>query len=617
MPRLVDLFDRQPDPVPIRRLRLLLSAMEWPVGGLLLVGIPRAFSSLNRPQREAYLRRMAVHRLGPVRTGFQALKRGAAVLYYADAPAGGVNPVWPALAYPGPLTPGPSPPSPLAPLAIDGDVMLDCDVVVVGSGAGGGVAAGELASAGLDVIVLEKGGFHPPADFTQREIEMYRRLYLDGASTATADQGVAILAGSCVGGGTVVNYTTSFPTPDAVRAQWAASSGVDLFTGSEFSAALDAVSTRLSVNRDHNRPSRRDAIMTDGLRALGWHVETTPRNVGGCPQDDACGYCGLGCVRGAKRSMLATYLPDAAAAGARILADCAADRVVIDGGRARGVVARTTRGHRVTVRARAVVAAAGALHTPALLLRSGLSEPVGRHLFLHPATAVFGHFRDEVRPWTGTLQAYFSDQFADLDGGYGVKFETIPLHPSFLALAGPWDGGGQFDAVMRGLAHTSFIGILPRDRGSGSVTITRAGVPVIDYTVSQYDRQHLRRGLAGAADVLLAAGAEELFTIQNRPTGYSRTGGRPLRAWLDEVDRIGYGPNQMMYFSFHQMGTCRMGTQRRDAVTNGDGEVYGVADLFVADGSLFPSASGVNPMLTIAALASCVAGRVRDRLSAH
>jgi len=614
VPRVIDLFDGQPDQGPVRQLRLLLAAMERAPVGLIVGGRPSVFSTLSRLNRERYLRRMATHPLGPVRTAFQALKRAATILYYADARDDGTNPVWPSLAYPGPVSARPHRAPTITPLAVRGDVTLHCDAVVIGSGAGGGVAAGELAAAGLDVIVMEKGGYYHEPDFTQREIEMYRRLYLDAATTATMDQGVVILAGSCLGGGTVVNYTTSFRTPDAVRAEWAEASGLTFFAGQEFTAALDAVCAVLQVNRDHNRPSRRDALMAAGLRTLGWHVDAMPRNVMGCAQDDSCGYCGLGCVHGAKRSTLATYLQRASDAWARIVVNCAADRVLVERGRAAGVIAHTDEGHTVTVRSRAVIAAAGALHTPALLLRSGLRGGVGTHLHLHPATAVIGRFRNDVRPWTGTLQAYFSDQFADLDDGYGVKLETVPLHPSFLALAAPWQTREQFDADLRDLARLSFVGILPRDRGGGRVTITRAGAPASHYALSRYDRGHVRQGVHGAAEVLLAAGAEEIFTMQNRPVRYRPRTGGSLRAWRDEVDRVGFGPNQMLYFSFHQMGTCRMGARRQAAVTNGNGEAYGLPGLFVADASLFPSASGVNPMVTVAALAYHVAQHVRSAI---
>jgi choline dehydrogenase-like flavoprotein len=339
-----------------------------------------------------------------------------------------------------------------------------------------------------------------------------------------------------------------------------------------------------------------------------------PRNVQGCTQDDTCGYCGLGCIHDAKCSTLKTCLQEAHARGARIIVNCAAERIDINHGRASGVQARTRAGHTVKVRARVIVVAAGAFGSPALLLRSGMVKAVGQNLRLHPATGVWGHFDQEVRPWTGSLQALYSDQFANLHQGYGVKFETVPMHPGLLALGAPWRSAQQFDDLARELAHTSLVGVLPRDRYGGRVSINRDGVPVINYRVSRYDQQHIRTGVEGAARVLLAAGAKRIYSTQNRPVSYEVGKRDSLQDWLDRVDRVGYGANQTIYFSFHQMGTCRMGSDPATSVVQGNGETHAVRNLFVADGSLFPTASGVNPMVTIVALAHHVAQRIKARL---
>jgi choline dehydrogenase-like flavoprotein len=612
--RAAAMLGRLPNPDDLEKLRQLLRMFEVPVVNFVLGRRAKRFSAMSRVEREAHLRTIARHPLGLVRGGFQALKRLSSLLYYADADTDGRNPTWPALSYPGPIAPVPNVPKPIRPLAIETDTTLDCDVVIVGSGAGGGVVADELAAAGRDVVVIEKGGYFNEADFTQREVDAFQKMYLDGGLAATKDQGMAVLAGSCLGGGTVINYTTSFPTPDSVRSEWTRLTGLDFFVRNDFARSLDAVCARLHVNRQHNRPSTRDELMARGLAACGWHVGRMPRNVDGCTQDDVCGYCGLGCVHGAKRSMLKTYLQDAAERGARIVVNCAAERVLIEGGRAVGVVARTREGKNVTVRARLVVVSAGSIHSPALLLRSGLGGAVGQNLRLHPATAVWGSFDEEVCPWTGTIQALYSDQFADLDEGYGVKFETAPVHPGFFSLAGAWESAGQFDSLMRMLPRISLVGILLRDRFGGRVFVNRAGLPIIDYRVSKYDQRHVRRGVEGAARVLLAAGAREIFSTQNRVVSFKPGGREKLADWLTRVDRVGYGSSQTIYFTFHQMGTCRMGSRRSTSVVNGEGETHEVRDLFVADGSLFPSASGVNPMMTIAALAHYVAQGIKARL---
>jgi long-chain-alcohol oxidase len=598
-------------------LKLLLRLLESPLANALLTGTRQRFSEMEPQARERHLRKLARHRLGMVRGGALALKRLAGAFYYGDIDGNGANPLWVRLGYPGPLEP--SPPVPSASLVMppmDADRVLECDVVIVGSGVGGGIAAAELASRGLDVVVLERGPYLSESDFTQRELEMLGRAYLDGGLAATADQGVLLFAGACLGGGSVVNYTTSLPLPDGVRDEWARTSGLDLFGSSAFDAAIKAAAQRLSVNQDHNRPSTRDAIMRRGLDALGWHVDRMPRNVVGCTQDDVCGYCGLGCVRGAKQSTVKTcFEPTAAEHQLRIFVNCDVTRVRLERGRAIGVEAvdRST-GARLAVRARATIVAAGSIGSPALLLRSGVDGGVGHNLRLHPVTAVWGRFAEEVRPWTGTLQALYSEQLARLYGEYGVRFETAAIHPSFLALAAPWHDPHDYAARVEDLAHTSLIGVLLRDRSAGRVSIGRDGSPRVRYRLGTFDQRHMRAGMQAAARVLAEAGAHQVYTSQAELARWTPRHG-PVAELMRAADRIGYATNRTEYVSFHQMGTCRMGRDPRTSVTTGEGEVHAIRNLFVADASLFPSASGVNPMLTIGALAHHVAGRVAARLT--
>ena len=578
-------------------LDLLLRLFESRMVNLLIAGIPRPLSAMTSAQRERYLRGWATSRLPARRKAFQALKRLVTVTHYTTPGTAR------AIGYPGPLGPPPVTPKPIRPVAISADTTLTCDVVIVGSGAGGSVVAAELAARGKDVIILEKGAYQNESDFTQHEGEGLERLYDAGGLLATRDLSLLILQGATLGGGTVVNYTTSFATPESVRDEWAREHHLPHFAGPEFTRSLDAAARRIGVNTDHAAPSGRDRVLIRGLERLGWHHGLLPRNVRGCSQDDACGYCGYGCRTAAKQSTLVTYLPDAVARGARIVVDCDVRRVAISAGRATGAEARAS-GHALTVRAGAVVVACGSIHSPALLLRSGVSLPaLGRFLALHPATAVFGEMDEAVRPWTGTLQAHYSDQFADLDHGYGFKFETAPVHPSLLALAAPWESARQYADRMGRLAHTALCGILLRDRFGGRVRVDRDGSPVVDYRVSRYDAVHLRRALSAAAELLEAAGAREIWPPLARWISYTPGAPRAREDWLSRVDAAGWGANQLLLVTFHQMASCRMGASARDSVVDPEHRIWGVRGLYVADASVFPTASGVNPMLTIMGIA--------------
>ena len=586
-----------PRPADRRELDLLLRLLDSSIVNLLVSGIPRSFTRMSPAERERCLRGWATSHLPQRRKAFQALKRLTTVTHYTTPG------VARAIGYPGPLGPPPATPKPIRPVAIERDTTLTCDVVIVGSGAGGGVVAAELAAAGKDVVVLEKGGYRNEADFTHLEGDALETLYDAGGLLATSDLGFVVLQGATLGGGTVINYTTSFPTPEPVRRQWAKEHNLPHFESAEFTRSLDAVARRIGVNTDHAKPSGRDQVLIRGLEQLGWHHGLLPRDVRNCPQDDACGYCGMGCRRGAKQSTMITYLQDAAQRGARVVVNCDARRVVIERSAATGVEARIGN-LAVTVRAKAVVVAAGSVHTPALLLRSGVKLPaLGRNLALHPATAVLADMEQDVRPWTGTVQAHYSDQFADLDSGYGFKFETAPVHPSLQALAAPWESAAGHRNRMAKLPRTALVGILLRDRFGGRVRVDREGNAVVDYRLSRYDRAHLRHAIATAAQLLEAAGARDIWLPLARDVSYRPDGKDARQDWLSRVDAAGWGPNELLLVTFHQMASCRMGTNSAASVVDPEHRVWGTRGLYVADASTFPSASGVNPMLTVMAMA--------------
>ncbi|ONH54122.1 oxidoreductase [Frankia sp. CcI49] len=599
-----------------RQLATLLSVWDTRLGGLLLGAGPRRFSTLDPAARQDILLRLGESPAERKRVLFQALRMLATSSYYFAPGPTGSSPAWEAIGYPGPLGPRDGAPRPpLAPLTPTADTTLDCDVVVVGSGAGGGTAAGVLAGAGLDVVVLERGGYYDDADFDGGELSGLSRMYAAGPAT-TAEGQVALVAGSCLGGGTVVNWSTSLPTPPRIRAEWAGL-GAKQFDDDEFTQALDAVNQRLSVNTDHSLPSARDAVLERGLTALGWHVDALPRNVTGCDMAVECGRCGLGCRLGAKQSVTKTWLADAQAHGARLVVNVDVRRIDVQGGRAVGVEGVTPDGHAVKVRARAVVAAAGAIQTPALLRRSGLSNPnIGRYLRLHPATAVWGVFDEPIRPWEGGMQTRYSLEHGDLDGdGYGVIYETGPGNPGALQGFMNWRGGGAHLAAMKDLAHTAGVGIITRDRDPGEVRVGRDGEPVPHYRLSAHDTAHVKTGIEGAARILEAAGAHRIYSAHQAGPSYEPGRRGSHGEFVAACHNAGYGPGECSIAALHIMGTARMGDAPDMSATNPDGGIWELPNVVVADASCFPTSPGVNPMVSIEAIAYMNARRLAARLA--
>lgn len=583
----------------------LLDLWDSSLYALLELGSSRRFSELGQYEKTKVLLRWADSRIPLRRAAFQALRKAIGFLYVMlPGQAEKTNLVWERLGYPGPIgVQRPNQPRKLNVETPESDVTLKCDVCVIGSGAGGGVVAAVLAAAGRETIVLEAGGYFDDADFDGAEQKGFERLYSECGFAATRDHSVGILAGECLGGGTVVNYTTSFRTPEDIREEWA-EAGAEWVRGVEYTRSLDAVCDRLCVNREHNRISYREQVMARGLARLGWHVETMPRNVIGCEQGRICGYCGYGCSIGAKQSATKTWLADAQKHGAKLLVGTRAERVRVERGVAVGVDARTKKGRRVVVKCRHVVVACGAIHTPALLLRSGLdNRHIGRHLHLHPVSNVCGIFDEEIRPWEGTLQAIYSDQHRFITANYGVKYETTALQPVIAMAVMPWREPRDYRARMEELRRTTAIGVLLRDRGEGRVKTDREGHPVTSYSLSDYDRRHMQQGFRGAAQILEAAGARRIYSPHAKLCSYEPGRQGSLATFVSDMDKAGWGNAQLALFSFHIMGTARMGDSAYSSATNPQGETWEVKNLFVMDGSSFPTASGVNPMVSIEAIA--------------
>ena len=605
--RMVALAGRTPLKKDRDNLFAMLRLADTRAGALLLTGRAVPVSWLSAAEAEAVVQRWKWSRI-PVRRQIA----GAVITLATTSLYGYPGPAWDRMGYGGPLGDAPTTRKALAPIELDEDTELSCDVVIVGSGAGGGCAAAQLAAAGLDVVVLEKGGYFSESDFHHREVDAMREMYLYGGTLMTTDLNIRIIAGSTVGGGTLVNFATAFLTPDRVLREWAQVSGIGAFADGEMHDSLSEVAARVNVTTEESIPGRRDSLMEEGLEKLGWHCGTLARAVRGCTQDAQCGYCGYGCRPGAKQGTLKTFLEDAAAAGARIVTGANVRTVTIAGGRATGVEG-TVNGHRLRVAARAVVSACGSIETPALLLRSGLRGEVGKNLRLHPATGPWAAFDEDIRVWEGTTMARFSREFADWDGGYGPVFETIPTHPGGMAAMLPWLDAAQHRREMERLNKLSYIGVLLRDTSGGRVRIAKDGTPLVDYKLNAADRQRMGEGVINAAKVLEAAGATHISSPHPRPVAY-RPGPGAHERWAEEVRTRGFG-RDVTYYTWHQMGSCRMGVDPSSSAIGAENETHEVRDLYVMDASTFPTASGVNPMISIYAIAHRAAGKLAQKLS--
>ncbi len=618
--RVVELVEALPE-AQQKEFAQLLDLLASPLVGLTWGGPLKPLAALGPAQREALFRRWSTHFVPAFRKAYLTLKKLSGMLFYGWSEPGCPNPNWEAIGYPGPSElPPPAPGGAVDVLRPTQDVTLTCDTVIVGSGAGGGVVAGELAAAGEDVIVVEKGPYVDRDGYDGLEVRAMERMYEDRGALVTADGGVSVLAGSCLGGGTTVNWAGAFRTPEYVLEQWAAEHDLPHVLSPSFRAGFDALEERLSIGTE-GRHNPQNQALADGCRALGYHVADIPRNQR-APATEAewrgLGFSPFGGRQGLKQGMLHTFLAAAFEHGARLLASTEVERVRIEGGQATGVEAvfRPEGGRpvRVTVRARRVVVAAGAIHTPALLARSGVEhEHLGEHLFLHPTVGVAARYARPMEPWHGPMMSAVSNEFTKLDGRYGPKLETPPLHPGMMALALPWAGGQQHKEAMLAARRTGSFIVLTRDRDGGCVRTDASGRPVLHYRLGRFDREHLLRGIAEAARVHLAAGAEEVLMPHNSAPVLRR--GDATEDALNRMARWGWSPNRFPLFSAHQMGTCRMGGDAARHPVRPDGGVRGVRGLYVADASVFPASSGANPMLSIMALARHTAQGLKAKRS--
>lgn len=487
-----------------------------------------------------------------------------------------------------------------------GDLAVECDVVVIGTGAGGAVVGRELAEAGLAVVFVEEGRYYDRSQFTGRAFQMQQRLYRRGGSTfSVGNTAIPIPLGQSVGGSTTVNSGTCFRTPERVLARWADELGLSDLAPDKMGGYFERVEAVLGVE-----PARAELlggngrVIARGCRALGFTRHGPLRR--NAPACDGQGVCCFGCPTDAKRSTNVSYMPLALRAGAELFTGARVTRIIVDGGRARGVVAQTEAGHTLTVRGRAVVVACGAIMTPLLLEQQHLgarSGQLGKNLSIHPAAGALAEFDEQILPWNGIPQGY---SIAELHEE-GILYEgaSVPLEMtmSMTQMIGP-----ELIRLAEGYDHVASFGFLVEDSSRGSVRNVM-GQPVIQYWLTDKDVAHIKRGMDVLAQVFFAAGARRVHT------GISGFDSLDSPDDLAALRRATIRPWDLDISAYHPLGTARMGSDPASSVVGADHQVHDTKGLYVVDGAAVPSAVGVNPQITIMALATRAAEQIATTLS--
>ncbi len=495
----------------------------------------------------------------------------------------------------------------IQPFHLSEDVSVETDVCIIGSGAGGSLVAARLAQNGYSVIILEEGPFVTREDLNQNERELLRRLYQQQASQATDDMSIRILQGRVFGGSPTINWMTCLRTPDHVLEEWIREFELEEYSPRSMSSHFDFVAKRMKVHtvpdEEHNPQNR---LILDGARALGIHAEASQNNSEGCI---GCGYCGIGCYYDAKQDMRLTFLKDALKGNTTVYTGVRAEQIRYFGSTEQAVVG-VSLGHEygvpsrsVRVSCKRVVVAGSAIGTPIVLQKSRLTKNriLGKFLHLHPVTIAVGRYDRLIDPSYGIPQSTWSEEYWNVNGeGYGFWVEVAPVQPILGGINMPGMGEERRE-IVRNLRRLGVMIVLVRDgadkKSSGEVKWIR-GRKSIRYRLSPTDKKHLLMGLENAIEIQFAAGAKEVYTLHAQFTKLTSPDDIP------KIRNLRNGPNELPLFSAHPTGTARMGGNSSYSVVGPTLEMHDYPGVYIMDGSVLPTAPGVNPMITILGVVS-------------
>ncbi len=519
-------------------------------------------------------------------------------------------------------TPGNSPEGTHQPLPSS----MICDVAIIGSGAGAGITAELLVKAGLSVVIIEEGPLKSSRDFKQIEAEAYPSLYQESAARKTADKGINILQGRCVGGSTTVNWTSSFRTPAPTLQYWQERFGLQDYNIDALAPYFQQAETRLNIGPWLTPPNENNDLLRRGAAKLGIPAAAILRNVKGCWN---LGSCGLGCPTNAKQSMLVTTIPAALDAGAQMLVETRANRLELANGQVQALycipvklngalVDTATTATKII--AKHYVLSAGAINSPAVLLRSKAPDPhghLGQRTFLHPVVMSAAIMDQKVEAWSGAPQTIYSDHFLEtqaIDGPIGYKLEAPPLHPVIFASTVQGYGQAQADMLTK-FPHTHVLLALMRDgfhpqAAGGKVSLRSDGSASLDYPLTPFVMEGARRALLSMMEIQFAAGAQQVLPVHEMA--------KPYTAWTQAkaaVEELSMQPLLTKVVSAHVMGGCAFSGSEGAGVVRPDGVHWQIGNLSVHDGSLFPTSIGANPQLSIYGIVNRLAQGLAKRLT--